>query len=79
MRSGVVTLAPGKSVGKHSTKDNEEMVVVLEGEGTLAFADGKVLALKAGFAVYGPPQMEHDVTNTGQGTLRYIFIVARAQ
>lgn len=79
MRAGVVTLAPGKSVGKHSTKENEEIVVVLEGEGTMVFATGESVAFKAGNAVYGPPQTEHDVTNTGKGTLRYIFIVAKAQ
>jgi mannose-6-phosphate isomerase-like protein (cupin superfamily) len=79
MRAGVVTLAPGKSVGKHSTKENEEIVVVLEGEGTMTFAGGVTLSLKAGTAAYGPPQTEHDVTNSGKGTLKYIFIVARAQ
>lgn len=28
MRSGLVVLAPGKSVGKHSTEDHEEIVIV---------------------------------------------------
>jgi predicted enzyme related to lactoylglutathione lyase len=29
MKSGLVVLAPGKSVGQHSTEDHEEMVIVL--------------------------------------------------
>jgi mannose-6-phosphate isomerase-like protein (cupin superfamily) len=28
---------------------------------------------------YAPPHTEHDVVNTGEGRLRYIFIVARAE
>jgi len=79
MRSGVVVLAPGKSVGKHSTKDNEEIVVILEGEGTMLITGGKPLPLKVGWAAYGPPQTEHDVVNTGTGTLKYIYIVAKAK
>ena len=33
MRSGLVTLEPGKSIGLHSTGANEELLVVLEGSG----------------------------------------------
>ena len=79
MLSGVVVLAPGKSVGKHSTKEYEEIVIILEGEGTMLINGGKPLPLKAGWAAYGPPQTEHDVVNTGTGTLKYIYIVAKTK
>lgn len=35
MKSGLVVLAPGKSVGKHSTEQNEELLVVFEGQGEM--------------------------------------------
>jgi len=34
--------------------------------------------LEAGMAAYCPPQTEHDVFNTGTGTLRYVHVVADA-
>jgi len=38
MRSGLVVLAPGRAVGRHSTEGNEELLVVLEGAGPAGFA-----------------------------------------
>jgi len=76
MRSGLVVLAPGKSVGKHSTEQNEELLVVLEGRGEMTFRDGSKLPVKAQSALYCPPGTEHDVTNTGTGALRYVYVVA---
>ena len=32
LKSGLVTLMPNQNVGEHSTENNEEMIVVLEGE-----------------------------------------------
>lgn len=79
MHSGLVVLAPGKSVGKHSTKGNEEMIVVLEGRGEMRITGGKNLPFSAGEAIYCPPKTEHDMVNTGEATLRYVYIVARAE
>jgi mannose-6-phosphate isomerase-like protein (cupin superfamily) len=78
MRSGLVVLAPGKSVGKHSTQKNEELLVILDGEGEMIFSSGSKLALKANEALYCPPETEHNVTNTGTRPLRYVYVVARA-
>jgi mannose-6-phosphate isomerase-like protein (cupin superfamily) len=76
MKAGYVVLAPGKSVGKHSTEHHEELLVVLQGEGQMTFHDGSTLPVKAESAVYCPPQTEHNVTNTGQGILRYVYVVS---
>ncbi|HXK11431.1 MAG TPA: cupin domain-containing protein [Vicinamibacteria bacterium] len=78
MRSGLVVLAPGKSVGKHSTKDNEEMLVILEGQGEMRFGGGDSLSFTKETALYCPPNTEHDVVNTGSSTLRYVYVVSRA-
>ncbi len=78
MRSGLVVLLPAESVGKHSTGAYEEMIVVLDGEGGMLLGDGSVLQLKAHVVAYCPPGTEHDVRNTGDRPLRYLYVVARA-
>jgi len=75
MKSGLVVLAPGKSVGKHSTEDHEEMVIVLEGAGQMVLANGTRMDISPAAAAYSPPGTEHDVINTGSGLLRYIYYV----
>ena len=45
MKSGLVVLVPSKSVGKHSTGQHEELLVVLEGSGEMTFGDGSVFDL----------------------------------
>lgn len=79
MRSGYMVLAPTKSVGKHSTRMNEEAVLVLAGSGEMRISGGPTLKLKPYCVAYCPPLTEHDVVNTGTDTLRYIWLVARAQ
>ena len=79
MRSGLVMLAPSKSVGKHSTENYEELVIILEGQAEMQITGGKTLRLTKGFAAYCPPYTEHDVLNIGNDTLRYIYVVAKAQ
>lgn len=78
MRSGYMILAPSKSVGKHSTRGNEEAVIVLAGTGEMRITGGKTLRLRAYSVAYCPPFTEHDVVNTGEDTLRYIWLVAKA-
>lgn len=78
MRSGLVTLAPGKDVGLHSTEKNEEMLVILEGQGEVELEGFGRMQIAAGRTAYVPPKTRHNVFNTGTGPLKYIFIVARA-
>jgi mannose-6-phosphate isomerase-like protein (cupin superfamily) len=79
MRSGLVVLAPGRSVGRHTTDGNEELLVVLEGTGRMIITGEEALPVEAGTAVYCPPGREHDVFNTGTADLRYVYVVARAR
>jgi quercetin dioxygenase-like cupin family protein len=79
MKSGYVVLEPGRSVGKHSTEHHEEILIVLEGQGEMRFADGTKLELSARTALYCPPETGHDVWNTGAGTLRYVYVIADAR
>ncbi len=79
MRSGQVVLAPGQSVGKHSTGEYEEVLVVFEGTGRMVIAGGPELALAPHTVAYCPPRTEHDVNNTGLQPLRYLYLVAAAK
>jgi mannose-6-phosphate isomerase-like protein (cupin superfamily) len=78
MRSGLVTLKPKKSVGKHSTEDYEELVVIFEGQGKMKITDGETLTFKKGDVLYCPTKTEHNVTNTGNKILKYLYVVAKA-
>ncbi len=75
LRSGYVTLAPGKEVGTHSTKGYEEMIVFLEGEGEVVAGKDCKNEVKKGSIAYNPPNTEHNVINTGSEDLKYIYIV----
>ena len=78
-RSGLVTLAPGKSIGVHNSGVNEEILVPLEGQGELRFSDHEPIVIKPGMITYAPAHTEHDVFNTGTERLRYIFITAKTE
>lgn len=78
-RSGLVTLAPGKSIGVHNSGTNEEMLVPLAGQGELRFSSHPPVLIKPGLITYAPAHTEHDVINTGSAPLRYIFITAKAE
>ena len=77
VRVGLTYLLPGQSVGKHTTGQNEEVIVVLRGRGVLK-ADGGEHELSEGCVAYIGPETEHDVQNTGDGPMTYIYIVAPA-
>lgn len=76
MRSGLMTLQPGKDCGWHSTENYEEMLICLAGTGELASEDGTRHPLAAGQYGYNPPQSRHNVFNTGTEVMRYIYVVA---
>ena len=79
MCSGLVSLKPGKSVGTHSTKDYEEIIIILEGKGKIEIQGQKSVKAEPGIVVYNPPQTEHNVINTGKKQLRYIYVVAKTK
>ena len=78
MQSGLVILTPGRSVGEHTTGQHEELLIVLQGQGEMKFADGSKLKFRANQALCCPPATRHNVTNTGDSLLRYVYLVAKA-
>jgi mannose-6-phosphate isomerase-like protein (cupin superfamily) len=78
MRSGLIQLTPGEDVGLHSTKQDEEMLIILEGQGQVEIEGRVKLKISGGQVAYVPPMTKHNVRNRGTAPLKYIFIVAGA-
>ena len=78
-KSGCVELLPGESIGLHSTQGNEEMLITLSGGGELRCPGKESLSMQPSCVLYNPPQTMHDVVNTGNQPLRYIFVVVNAE
>ena len=77
--ASIDVLAPGKAgCPYHAHHAQEEMFVVLEGEGTLRVA-GERLAVKAGDVVFIPPgpQYPHQFINTSARPMKYLSISTR--
>jgi mannose-6-phosphate isomerase-like protein (cupin superfamily) len=69
---GHVTLeANGGQVPWHN-QDQEEIYLILEGSGEMCLGNEKTI-LHAGQAVYIPPRVFHQLTNTGSTPLRMIY------
>ncbi len=76
--SGCVTLNPGDAVGEHSTKGHEEIIVFLEGRGEVSSECwNEPHRVHAPAVAYMTPHTRHNVMNTGDGPLRYVYIVAK--
>lgn len=73
----LTVVAPGKRAFPfHNHLGNDEMFVILEGEGTYRFGADEY-PVKAGdvcAAPQGGPDTAHQLINTGTGTLRYLGI-----
>jgi len=78
IRSGRVILESGKDCGQHTTAEYEELLVFLSGEGVLELGDGRRLDVGEGVVAYIRPQTIHNVINTGQRPLSYIYCVVPA-
>jgi hypothetical protein len=79
MRSGFVRLKPGEAVGRHTTGQNEETLVVLRGRGEAQIEGQPGRAFAAPMLVYIPPATWHNVGNKGNELLEYVYVVAPAK
>jgi len=78
MRSGFVRLKPGATVGWHTTGKNEEALVILHGQGEALIEGEAKRTFVAPALAYIPPATRHNVANTGQEPLEYVYVVAPA-
>jgi len=77
LRSGYVVLKPKESVGQHNTGPCEEVVLVIRGTGLVHYGKESKLKVKQGAFIYIPPQMPHNVINSGKDLLKYVYIAAQ--
>jgi mannose-6-phosphate isomerase-like protein (cupin superfamily) len=69
---GHVTLEPrGGQVPWHN-QEQEEIYFIVEGEGEMCLGEEK-RSLRAGQAVFIPPRVFHQLTNTGSAPMRMIY------
>jgi uncharacterized cupin superfamily protein len=70
----LVVVPPGKKAWPyHVQYANEEMFVILEGEGTLRH-DGELHPIRAGDVIVSPIGKPHQILNTSDRELRYLAI-----
>jgi mannose-6-phosphate isomerase-like protein (cupin superfamily) len=75
MHSGRVFLHPGQECGLHNTEDKEEMLVFLTGSGIAEVENQQPIEVGVGKVLYMPPRTDHNIKNTGQEPLSYVFCV----
>ncbi len=69
---GNVTLEPGGGQVPWHNQDQEEIYLIIAGSGEMCLG-GERQILAAGQAVYIPPGVFHQLTNTGDSPLRLIY------
>jgi mannose-6-phosphate isomerase-like protein (cupin superfamily) len=70
---GVTTVPPGSATAAHTHAQTAETFYVLEGRAEIRVGDDTVVA-GPNVVVYGPPGIQHKVTNVGEDELRFMFI-----
>ncbi len=77
----LVVLEPGKRAWPyHLHYAEEEMFVILEGEGTIRY-DGEQHPVRTGDVIFTPtgPDTAHQIVNSSTARLRYLALSSRAQ
>lgn len=68
-------MEPGAAVELHQHADMEEICYILSGVGEVRVG-GEVRPIGEGDAVYLPPQIDHNIKNTGSSPLRFLTVAA---
>lgn len=71
------TLHPGSSVGFHQHIDNEELYVIISGDGTFYDNDEKPVQVGAGDMMLTLKGQSHGLTNTGKEPLNFLAVIAK--
>lgn len=71
--TGVQVVAPGGYVREHQHNDQEELILVYEGEGR-ALVNGQEYPMQAGTTLYLAPHSQHKFINTGETELKFFWV-----
>ncbi|MCL2086835.1 MAG: cupin domain-containing protein [Oscillospiraceae bacterium] len=64
-------MPPGTSIGVHTHQNDEEVYIILEGEG-IALIDGNKTPVTAGDTILNKPFGEHALYNNSEGVLKVL-------
>ena len=82
LRAAVVVLPAGGMMDWHSTRDREELLIVVRGivrlETRTASTRVRSRRLPAGSCVWLPPRVRHRLVNPTRQSARYIFVTVSA-
>ena len=78
LKAGHVVLHPGQNIGRHTTAEREEIIIVLKGKGEVLIDNSGAVKIQGSSALYIPPHTGHDIKNIGRERLDYIFVTARS-
>ena len=70
-------LIPGASIGMHTHKDNEDVYVIVSGEGTFTDSDGKKTVVHDGDITIARPGDSHALANTGKAPLIFLNFIGK--
>ncbi len=73
---GEVTLMPGSSLGMHTHAENEEIYIILSGEGSYTDNDGTQSIVKSGDTTLTRKGEQHCIANNGTTPLTFLAIIA---
>ena len=74
LKSGRIILSPGEEIGRHVTHDREEFLIILRGTAILR-KENKEIKLNVGETYYIAEDVSHNVLNTSDKELEYIYVV----
>ena len=74
--AGQVTLEPGSSIGIHTHKQNEEIYVIISGQGLYTDNNGESYPVAPGDLTLTRKGESHGLSNTGQQPLIFTAIIA---
>lgn len=71
--SGIAEINPGEQIHPPHQHEEEEFMLILEGEGTWSISGKESKAIE-GDIMYSSPWDWHGITNTGKDTLKFYFV-----
>ena len=74
---GWLTLPPGASIGVHKHDDNEDVYIIISGQGIFTDSDGKESEVKAGDITIARPGQSHALKNVGEEPLVFLDLIAQ--
>jgi quercetin dioxygenase-like cupin family protein len=74
IKSGIVELKKGESVGEHTTCDGEEILYILQGEASVEI-EGQKIQVPKNHAYFINQEKIHNVTNNLDENLVYLYVV----